>query len=118
MCTACTAAAYSFSFGPLCWLVTVELFSAGFRGRAIGIATVFNWLFNLVVAGAFEPLRTATSSAFVFGASFCAMVLAMLFFRGFLPETRGIELDDVVTFDVLDVASWPRRCCGAFTYNP
>ena len=25
------AAAYSFSYGPLCWLVTAELFSAGVR---------------------------------------------------------------------------------------
>ena len=37
---------------------------------------------------AFEPLREATSSAFTFFTSFLWMVVALLFLRGFLPETR------------------------------
>ena len=30
------AASYSFSYGPLNWLITAELFTVGVRGRALG----------------------------------------------------------------------------------
>jgi hypothetical protein len=83
---AVVAGAYSFSYGPLNWLITAELFTVGVRGtvcatpatsldccagslasaivdcvasawragvvdttgRALGVATVFNWLFQMV----------------------------------------------------------------------
>lgn len=106
------AAAYSFSYGPLNWLITAELFTVGVRGRALGVATVFNWMFQMMVNMAFEPLVHATSTATTFGLSFFVCLLALGFIHAFLPETRGLESDEIVTYDVFAPSQWRRRCCS------
>jgi hypothetical protein len=59
-------------------------------GRALGVATVFNWMFQMMVNMAFEPLVHATSTATTFGLSFFVCLLALGFIHAFLPETRGL----------------------------
>ena len=84
------------------------------RGRAIGIATVANWVFNFVFAAAFEPVLAATSPAFVFGVSGGFCVIALFFIRGYVPETRGIEPEAIAetVADLCRVQAWLHRCCG------
>jgi hypothetical protein len=59
-------------------------------GRALGVATVFNWMFQMMVNMAFEPLVHATSTATTFGLSFFVCLLSLGFIHAFLPETRGL----------------------------
>lgn len=49
-------ASYSFSFGPVSWLLLSEIFPTGIKGRAFSIATVLNWGTNLVVSFTFLDL--------------------------------------------------------------
>ena len=45
--------AYSFSFGPVTWVILSEIFPAATKGRAMAFTTSFNWLGNFVVSATF-----------------------------------------------------------------
>ena len=45
--------AFSFSFGPITWVVLSEIFPASSKGRAMAFATAFNWLGNIIVSATF-----------------------------------------------------------------
>ena len=44
------------SYGPVSWLVLSEIFPDDVRGRAVSMATIFNWGGNLVVSVSFLSL--------------------------------------------------------------
>lgn len=56
VCMVIFVVAYAFSFGPVTWLVLSELFPDDIRGRAVSLATTFNWGGNLVVSLTFLSL--------------------------------------------------------------
>lgn len=56
VCMVCFVVAYAFSFGPVTWLILSELFPDDIRGRAVSLATIFNWGGNLVVSLTFLSL--------------------------------------------------------------
>ena len=56
LCLGAFVIAYAFSYGPVSWLVLSEIFPDDIRGRAVSIATIFNWTSNLVVASTFLTL--------------------------------------------------------------
>lgn len=45
--------AYSFSFGPIVWVLLSEIFPAALKGRAMALATAVNWLGNVIVSATF-----------------------------------------------------------------
>ena len=45
--------AYSFSFGPVTWVLLSEVFPAATKGRAMALATSLNWLGNSFVSATF-----------------------------------------------------------------
>lgn len=47
---------YRASYGPVSWLLLGEIFPDPVRGRAVAIATIFNWAGNLVVSISFLSL--------------------------------------------------------------
>lgn len=87
--------AYSFSFGPVSWLVLSEIFPAGIKGRAFSITTVINWGTNLFVSLTFLDMLSGigTSSTFIFYAVVC--ILALLFVYKYVPETKGRTLEQI-----------------------
>ena len=44
---------YSFSFGPITWVLLSEIFPASSKGRAIALATAFKGFANIVVPATF-----------------------------------------------------------------
>lgn len=87
--------AFSFSFGPVSWLVLSEIFPAGIKGRAFSITTVINWGTNLFVSLTFLDMLSSigTSSTFIFYAVVC--VLAVLFVYKYVPETKNRTLEQI-----------------------
>ena len=57
----CFVCAYSFSFGPITWVLLSEIFPASIKGRAMALATALNWAGNTFVSGTFI---TATGKKF------------------------------------------------------
>jgi len=87
--------AYSFSFGPVSWLLLSEIFPAGIKGRAFSIATVLNWGTNLVVSLTFLDMLSTfgTSWTFIFYTIIC--ILAVIFIYKYVPETKNRTLEQI-----------------------
>lgn len=86
---------FAVSWGPVVWLVCSEIFPL--EGREIGmtITTMVNWTFaGLVMANALTFMKVhGNSSIFFLFAAFC--VLAVVFVAMFVPETKGITLEEI-----------------------
>jgi len=86
---------FAVSWGPVAWLVCSEIFPL--EGREIGmtITTMVNWTFaGLVMAHALSFMQEhGNASIFYVFAGFC--VLAVAFVALFVPETKGITLEEM-----------------------
>jgi SP family galactose:H+ symporter-like MFS transporter len=86
---------FAFSWGPVAWLVCSEIFPL--KGREIGmtITTMVNWTFaGIMMAYALTFMETyGKAPLFYVLAGFC--VLAVLFVLRFIPETKGITLEEL-----------------------
>lgn len=86
---------FAVSWGPVVWLVCSEIFPL--EGREIGmtITTMVNWTFaGLVMANALSFMQAhGNASIFYVFAGFC--VLAVAFVALFVPETKGITLEEM-----------------------
>ena len=86
---------FAISWGPVVWLVCSEVFPL--EGREVGmtITTLVNWTFAGLVAATSLSFMAAFGKASIFYlfAGFC--VLAMGFVYLFVPETKGITLEEM-----------------------
>jgi SP family galactose:H+ symporter-like MFS transporter len=86
---------FAVSWGPVAWLVCSEIFPI--EGREVGmtITTMINWTFaGFVMANALSFMQAhGNASIFYVFAGFC--VLAILFVAMFVPETKGITLEEM-----------------------
>jgi MFS transporter, SP family, galactose:H+ symporter len=86
---------FAVSWGPVVWLVCSEIFPL--EGREIGmtITTMVNWTFaGLLMANALTFMeKHGNSSIFYLFSGFC--VLAVAFVALFVPETKGITLEEM-----------------------
>jgi MFS transporter, SP family, galactose:H+ symporter len=86
---------FAVSWGPVVWLVCSEIFPL--EGREVGmtITTMVNWTFaGLVMNYALSFMnRFGNASIFYLFAGFC--VLAIVFVAAFVPETKGITLEEL-----------------------
>ena len=86
---------FAVSWGPVVWLVCSEIFPL--EGREVGmtITTMVNWTFaGLVMANALSFMQAhGNASIFYVFAGFC--VLAVVFVALFVPETKGITLEEM-----------------------
>jgi SP family galactose:H+ symporter-like MFS transporter len=86
---------FAVSWGPVVWLVCSEVFPL--EGREVGmtITTMVNWTFaGLVMANALSFMRAfGNASIFYVFAGFC--IVAILFVALFVPETKGITLEEL-----------------------
>eukprot|EP00475_Leptophrys_vorax_P022938 TRINITY_DN31201_c0_g1_i1.p1 TRINITY_DN31201_c0_g1~~TRINITY_DN31201_c0_g1_i1.p1 ORF type:complete len:372 (-),score=7.62 TRINITY_DN31201_c0_g1_i1:93-1115(-) len=86
---------YQVSFGPIAWLMVSEVFPLGVRGRAQSVATLLNFATNAVVTFAFPPIEAALGQAGTFYAFGAIGVGALAFIYTQVPETKGLELEEI-----------------------
>lgn len=86
-------AAFAVSLGPIPQLLGTELFPRRVRGHAISIATMSNWIFNLIVVYTFLDLTTLVSHAGTFAIYGCFGIGALFFILKSIPETKGLTID-------------------------
>eukprot|EP00216_Chloropicon_sp_CCMP2111_P002015 CAMPEP_0198235068 /NCGR_PEP_ID=MMETSP1446-20131203/957_1 /TAXON_ID=1461542 ORGANISM="Unidentified sp, Strain CCMP2111" /NCGR_SAMPLE_ID=MMETSP1446 /ASSEMBLY_ACC=CAM_ASM_001112 /LENGTH=587 /DNA_ID=CAMNT_0043916037 /DNA_START=340 /DNA_END=2103 /DNA_ORIENTATION=+ len=89
---------YASTWGAVAsWIVPSEVFPLRIRGKAVGLATMGNWLANVVVAFVtpimLRPDVADVSGTFLLYASF--MFLAIPFVALLLPETKGVPLEEM-----------------------
>ena len=89
-------AAFSFSYGPLNWIIQSELYPTKYRGRFFAISTALNWLFNLIISSTFLNFINASGGlSLPFLIYSCLTLLSVLFVCRFVPETRGKTLEEI-----------------------
>ncbi|KAK9082189.1 hypothetical protein Syun_031638 [Stephania yunnanensis] len=87
-------AGFAWSWGPLGWLVPSEIFPLEIRSTGQAINATINMLMTFVIGQVFLSLLCATKFGLFF--IFAFFVLSMtLFVAFFLPETKGIPIEDM-----------------------
>jgi len=82
-------AGFSIGFGPLPWVLNIELFSPEARGRAAAICGCLNWLCSYLVVSSVPALQEMTSAASCYFLFSGVCLSALLFVVFVVPETKG-----------------------------
>ena len=86
---------FAIGLGPVFWLLIAEIFPLALRGRAMSLATVANWSFNLIVSATFLNLVGAVGSAGAFLIYAVLSIAALAFIDRMVPETKGRSLEQI-----------------------
>lgn len=88
-------AAFSFSLGPMVYVVLSEIFPTGVRGKAVSVVSAVNWATNLLISMTFLTVTEnigVPNVMFLYGAmSFVLLVFVILY----VPETKGRTLEQI-----------------------
>lgn len=77
------------------WAMLPELFPSKIRGSAQGVATMSNWAANFVVSLAFPVSLASIGEGTIFLLFAAINVLAFIFVRTRVPETKGKSLEEI-----------------------
>ena len=94
-------AGFSFSWGPIVWVLLSEIFPNKIRGRAMSVAVAVMWISNYVVSWTFPMLDKSTYLTGLFHHGFAYWVygvmalLAAVFMWIWVPETKGKTLEEM-----------------------
>ncbi|KAF4462005.1 quinate transport [Fusarium albosuccineum] len=107
VCIYLWAAVFQFGWGPCCWILVSEIPTARLRALNVAIGAATQWLFNFIIARTVLTMQKTMGTAgygmfFMFG---CFGVLMGLFVWFFIPETKGLSLEQMdELFGVVEMA--------------
>jgi sugar porter (SP) family MFS transporter len=87
-------AGFAWSWGPLGWLVPSEVMPLEVRPAGQSITVAVNMLMTFAVAQAFLPMLCRLKFVLFFFFAACVVVMT-LFIALFLPETKGVPIEDM-----------------------
>ncbi|CAM9551972.1 unnamed protein product [Discosporangium mesarthrocarpum] len=82
-------------FGPVSWLLISEIFPLELRGKAISVAVLANFGWNLLVTFTFPTELEVLGSSATFGIFALVDVLALWFIATRVPETKNLSLEEI-----------------------
>lgn len=94
-------ACFALSWGPVTWVLLSEIFPNRIRGRAMALAVAAMWISNLIISWTFPVLNNSSALNKVFHHGFAYWIygimgiLAALFIRRYVPETKGRPLEEI-----------------------
>ncbi|MED6107911.1 Fibroblast growth factor 3 [Stylosanthes scabra] len=92
-------ALYIFFFSPgmgtVPWVINSEIYPLRYRGVCGGMASTAVWVSNLIVSQSFLSVTVAIGTAWTFLIFGIISVIAILFILIFVPETKGIPMEEV-----------------------
>jgi len=86
---------FAIGLGPVTWVLLSEIYPLSLRGRAMGLATFANWLFNFIVSLTFLDLMVKITPAGTFLLYALLSALSFWFVCAYVPETRGKTLAEI-----------------------
>jgi MFS family permease len=87
---------HAYSQGAVVWVIINELLPNAIRAAGSALICALIWLLDIAVSWSFPPLVAYSGSAvFVFFAAM--MVLQFFLVLKYLPETKGVSLEDLQT---------------------
>lgn len=85
---------YGWSWGPLAWTVSSEIFPLATRSFGLSIAVAVNLLFSFITAQTFLYLLCALKfGIFLFFAGCLSLMTIFVYFL--LPETKGVPIEEM-----------------------
>ncbi|EFX04231.1 sugar transporter [Grosmannia clavigera kw1407] len=85
---------FAYSWGPVAWVLTQELFPTSMRSRGVSIVASTNWMFNFVIGlTTKDMLKSMRYGTYIFFAAFCAIGAAFVW--QFVPETKDKTLEEL-----------------------
>ncbi|XRQ15923.1 sugar porter family MFS transporter [Actinomadura welshii] len=87
-------ASFAATWGPVVWVMLGEMFNNFIRGSALAVAAAAQWIANWVITTTF-PAVSGLSLALAYGLYTAFSVMAFVFVLRFVPETKGVELEDM-----------------------
>lgn len=85
---------FGMSWGPTVWVLLGEMFNNAIRATALGIAAAAQWLANFAISTTF-PVMADVGLGFAYGFYTTFALLSFFFVMKWVPETKGIELEDM-----------------------
>jgi len=95
VCLATFIAAFAATWGPVVWVMIPEVLPLSVRGTAMGVAVFGNWAANFAVSQTFPPLLKALGPGTVFLGYAALGLLAGVFVKAFVTETKGHSLEEI-----------------------
>ncbi len=86
---------FAVGLGPVFWLLIAEIFPLAVRGRAMSLATLSNWGFNLLVTITFLSLIELCGRVGTFLIYAVLTLAALVFTAALVPETKGRSLEAI-----------------------
>jgi SP family sugar:H+ symporter-like MFS transporter len=86
---------FNMSWGPVMWVMLGEMFPNQFRGSALAVAGLAQWLANFLVTMTFPIMLTSIGLAAAYGIYCFFAVISAVFIAKALKETKGLELEDM-----------------------
>ncbi len=86
---------FAVGLGPVFWLLIAEIFPLAVRGRAMSLASISNWGFNLLVTVSFLGLVNLSGRAGTFLIYAVLTAAAIVFTAALVPETKGRTLEEI-----------------------
>jgi len=88
---------FAYSWGPVAWVLTQELFPSSFRSRGVSIVASVNWLFNFIIGLCTKDMLIGPHSmrygTYIFFGLFCLMGAGFMYW--FVPETKDKTLEEL-----------------------
>jgi len=87
--------AYSFSFGPITWILLSELFPLNTKAQAMSLGQAVNWTVNVLVSVTFLDMVNIFTLPAVFTFYFFMSIISLLFIYFYVPETKNKTLEQI-----------------------
>ena len=112
VCLGTFIAFFAATWGPVVWVMLPEILPLSVRGTAMGVAVLLQWAANFAVAQTFPMLLSAFGPGPVFLGYAGMGILALLFVKTMVTETKGRSLEEIEA-DLQDAPADRGRRTGA-----
>ena len=80
---------------PVFWLMLAEIYPLRMRGLGMGFAVFGLWIFDFIIQSIFPILLNSYGGGMTFGFFAATNVIMLILLVKFLPETRGLTLEQI-----------------------
>ncbi len=95
LCLAGFIVSFAATWGPVVWVVLPEVLPLSVRGTAMGLAVFLHWGANFLVSQSFPIMLDSWGPGPVFLGYAAIGVLAFIFVKTQVPETKGRSLEEI-----------------------
>lgn len=102
-------ASFAIGVGGTGWLIQGEMFPTAVRGQAASIAATVDWIANYALIETFPASQRAIGLSWVLVCFAALCVLAIAFVGRYLPETKGLSVEEITDVFEKEAADKPAR---------